>query len=207
MYKHAHVGWFGAIAIVFLAAALHALGVPPANAQLTIEIKDYVRMPMTGLADGKGSNDGLLARVNTLREEPGGANRFFVTDLNGPVYILDKDAKNFTTYLDFNGRDGRGGLFHKLFTEAGYGSGLNAFYFDPDYRRNGKFYTVHFEDESLPGSSNPDNKNFPGLNPSGYSTSPAITTPGPMMDFEEVLIEWTDTNPSNATFEGTAREL
>ena len=32
-------------------------------------------MPMTGLVDGKGSTDSLLARVNTLREEPGGANR------------------------------------------------------------------------------------------------------------------------------------
>jgi hypothetical protein len=190
-----------------LVSALHAFAMPEANAQLTIEIKDYVRMPMTGLVDGKGSNDVLLARVNTLREEPGGANRFFITDLNGPVYILDKETRKFTTYLDFNGQQGRGGLFHHLFTEAGYGSGLNAFYFDPDYRRNGKFYTVHFEDTSLPGSAAPDNKNFPGLDLSGYSTTSPITTPGPMMQFEEVLIEWTDTNPSNTTFEGTAREL
>ena len=51
-------------------------------------------------------------------------------------------------------------MFAKLFTEAGYGSGLNAFYFDPDYRRNGKFYTVHFEDSSLPGSKMPDNRSL-----------------------------------------------
>ena len=37
-------------------------------------------MPITGLLDGKGSNDGLLARVNTLREEPGGALRFRCPD-------------------------------------------------------------------------------------------------------------------------------
>jgi len=95
-------------AVVFGSAAATA------NAQLTIEIKDYVTMPMTGLVDGKGSNDALLARVNTLREEPGGANRFFITDLNGPVYILDKDNKKFTTYLDFNGHDGHGGFHVEL---------------------------------------------------------------------------------------------
>ena len=43
--------------------------------QLTIELKDFVVMPMTGLVDGKGSNDLLLSRVNTLREEAGGAKR------------------------------------------------------------------------------------------------------------------------------------
>jgi hypothetical protein len=193
--------------MMFAAILLQGIATPKAAAQLTLEIKDYITMPITGLVDGKGSNDGLLARVNTLREEPGGADRFFITDLNGPVYIVDKQSKTFTTYLDFNGREGRRGLFHRLFLAAGYGSGINAFYFDPDYRRNGKFYTVHFEDASLPGSNLPDNTNFPGLNLSGYTPTAPITTPGPMMQFEEVLIEWTDTNTSNSTFEGTAREL
>src|SRR5678816_1439120 len=75
--------------VACVGALLHGLTISQALAQLTIEIKDYVTMPITGLVDGKGSNDGLLARVNTLREEPGGANRFFITDLNGPIYILD----------------------------------------------------------------------------------------------------------------------
>ena len=202
-----HIGLRRALLIAFMTIGAQCLYAPWAAAQLTIEIQDYVTMPITGLVDGTGSNDSLLARVNTLREEPGGGNRFFITDINGPVYILDKGTKTFTKYLDFNGRGGRPGLFHKLFTDAGYGSGINAFYFDPDYRRNGKFYTVHFEDMSLPGSSLPDNTNFRGLNAAGYTTSPAITTPGDMLQFEEALIEWTDTNISNSTFEGTAREL
>ncbi len=177
-----------------------------ASAQVTIEIQDYVTMPMTGLLDGKGSNDSLLARVNTVREEPGGANRLFVTDLNGPLYILSKETKKLTTYLDFNGRQGRSGIFHKLFLEAGYGSGLNGFYFDPDYRRNGKFYTVHVEDPASPGSNLPDNSSFPGLDVSGYAITKPIAAPGPTQ-FEGVLVEWTDTNPTNQIFEGTAREL
>ena len=185
---------------------LQFLPLMAASAQMTIEIKDYVTMPITGLADGKGNNEVLLSRVNGLREEPGGANRFFVPDLNGPLYILNKETKKLTTYLDFNGREGHAGLFHKLFLETGYGSGLNGFYFDPDYRRNGKFYTVHIENPALTGSIMPDNAHFRGLNLAGYTTTPAIAPPGETQ-FEGVLIEWTDTNISNATFEGTAREI
>src|SRR5262249_53565551 len=139
-------------------------------------------------------------------EEPGGANRFFVWDINGPLYILTKDTKKFTTYLDFNGREGHSGVFRKLFVEAGYGSGLNGFYFDPDYRRNGKFYTVHVEDPSSPGSNIPDGASFPGLKLAGYTTTSPIAPAGPTT-FEGVLVEWTDTNTSNDTFEGTAREV
>src|SRR5215831_15127145 len=143
-----------------LACVAGVLGFLPAqaSAQMTIEIKDYAAMPITGNIDGKTTNDSVLARINGVHEEPGGAQRFFVNDLNGPLYILDKNTKKFKTYLDFNGRDGRPGLFHKLYFEAGYGCGLSAVYFDPDYRRNGKFYTVHIEDPALSGSNLPDNR-------------------------------------------------
>jgi hypothetical protein len=179
---------------------------PAASAQATLEISDYLVMPMTGSIDGKGSNDLLLSRVNTLREEVGGAQRLFVTDLNGPLYIVDKVTKKFTVYLDFNGDEGKTGIFHKLMVKTGYGNGLNGFYLDPDYTRTGKFYTVHIEDPALSGSNLPDNSHIPSLNLSGYTTTAAIKTPGPLQD-EGVLIEWTDSNPSNSTFEGTAREL
>ena len=63
------------------------------------------RCPIT--ADNTNDNTrAQLARVNYLRDEPGGR-RFFVNDLNGPLYILDKKTKAFTTYLDFNGAGGR----------------------------------------------------------------------------------------------------
>jgi len=179
-----------------------------AEPQITIELKDYVTMPMTGVTEGKGTNEVLLARVNAIREEPGGANRLFIADLNGPLYILDKSTKKFTTYLNFDGREGHDGLFHRFFVASGYGNGLNGFYFDPDYRRNGKFYTVHMEDPALPAtlSKVPDNKSFHGLNVSGYTPTEPVKTPNTIQN-EGVLIEWTDTNPSNNTFEGTAREL
>lgn len=171
-----------------------------------LEIKDYMTAPITGVLDGKGSNEILLSRINALREEAGGSNRFFASDLNGPLFIIDKATQKFSVYLDFNGNEGKTGIFHKLTITNGYGNGLNGFYLDPDYARNGKFYTVHIEDPSLPGSTLPDNAHFPGLNVAGYKTTPTIKTPGPSQN-EGVLIEWTDSNPSNGTFEGTAREL
>ena len=68
-----------------------------------------------------------------------------------------RTTKKFTVYLDFNGNEGKKGIFRKLTILQGYGNGLNGFYLDPDYTRNGKFYTVHIEDPALPGSNLPDN--------------------------------------------------
>src|SRR6267142_2450295 len=140
-------GMFGACLVL----AVVVCTASTARAQPMLEVRDFVIMPMTGLVDGKGNNELLLSRVNTLREEVGGAKRLFISDLNGPLYILDKDTKKFTVYLDFNGSAGKKGIFRKLTIQQGYGNGLNGFYLDPDYTRNGKFYTVHIEDPSLPG--------------------------------------------------------
>jgi hypothetical protein len=194
---------------------LAVLGVlnPMANAvpndaapEITLEIRDFATLPMTGKVDGKGQIMGLLARVNFMREEPGiTRNRIFVNDLNGPLYILDKQSGKFTTYLNFNGRNGQPGLFRRLPTESGFGNGFISFAFDPDYARNGRFYTIHLEDPEAGGEQSPDNANFPGLHGDYLPTDP-IATPGPSTR-EAVLIEWTDTNTANNTFEGTAREL
>jgi hypothetical protein len=192
--------------IVCFVFAVTALSVGPGSSQTTVEIKDFLTMPITGLVDGKVGNSVLLARVNSVKEEPGGATRLFIPDQNGPLYILDKATQKLTTYLDFNGRDQRPGMFHRLSYEQGYGNGLNCLVFDPDYRRNGKFYTVHMEESSMNGSSVPDNKNLPGLNATGYVPTAAIGSPGPAI-IEGVIVEWTDTNISNSTFEGRAREI
>ncbi len=192
--------------IVCLAGALLGSFGSSAWAQPTLDLADFLVMPMTGVVEGKGSNEVLLARVNTLREEVGGARRLFISDLNGPLYILDKETKKLSVYLDFNGAAGKNGIFRRLTIEQGYGNGLNGFFLDPDYTRNGKFYTSHIEDPALPGSNLPNNSAFPGLKVDGYTTTPAIKTPGPLQN-EGVLIQWTDSNPSDGTFEGTAREL
>ena len=198
--------WKRLLPVACLAAGLPVLlGAGPAPS-ITLEIKDYVELPITGKLDGTGQTDGELARLNSLHEEPGGGRRFFINDLNGPLYIVDKATRKLTTYLDFNGRESHHGLFHKFAFETGYANGLISLQFDPDYRKNGRFYTVHLEDPALPGSSAPDAASVAGLNLRGYETTPAIATPDDTQR-EGVLNEWTDTNTSNATFEGTAREL
>jgi mono/diheme cytochrome c family protein len=177
------------------------------TARQTLVLSDYVQMPITGEIGGEQTR-GQLARVNFMRDEPGGR-RFFINDLNGPLYILDKKTKQFTTYLDFNGLAGRPGLFQKFTFERNFAIGLTNVIFDPDYARNGIFYTIHMEDPATQAPAGPKMGVVAGLDLKGYTTTAAIVVPtvGGRIDREAVVIEWTDRNPSNATFEGTAREL
>ena len=177
------------------------------TARPKLELADYVQMPITGELGGENTR-GELARVNFLRDEPGGR-RFFINDLNGPLYIFDKQAKKFTTYLDFNGLDSRHGLFPKFTFERNFATGLTNVIFDPDYVHNGIFYTIHIEDPATAAPAAPKAGVVPGLDLSGYKTTPAITVPTfeGKIDREAVLIEWHDRNIANTTFEGTAREL
>jgi mono/diheme cytochrome c family protein len=193
--------------VLFLCvAAARPLVVQPAPG-LTLDLEDYAAMPITGELDGQNTR-GQLARVNFMRDEPGGR-RFFVNDLNGPLYILDKQTKTFTTYLDFNGAGGRPGLFARFTFERNLATGLTNFIFDPDYARNGVFYTIHMEDPAVAGAALPKTGVVAGLDLAGYTTTPAIPVPTVegQIEREVVMIEWKDRNPANATFEGTAREL
>src|SRR4051794_37867669 len=143
--------------------------------RLTLDLAEYAQMPVTGAPDGANTMC-QLARVNFLRDEPGGK-RFFVNDLNGPLYILDKQTKTFTTYLDLNGGAARGGLFPRLTIVPGFASGLVNVMFDPDYARNGVFYTIHIEDPGVSAPAAPRNGVVSGLDLSRYTTTPAIVTP------------------------------
>lgn len=202
---HAALRW------AWLAGLALAACTPPAAQPVplsTLELADYAEMPVTAQSGGENTM-AQLARVNFLRDEPG-AERFFVNDLNGPLYLLDKQTKTFTTYLDFNGKDGRPGLFSRFVFERNFATGLTNIVFDPDYANNGVFYTLHFEDPTVGGSAVPRSGVVEGLDLAGYETTPPIP-PTPDYDreieAEVVLIEWTDQNTANTTFEGTAREL
>lgn len=204
MMKNAATGT-GVLLLAMTVASLFAI--QPSTPRLSLELEDYAALPIT--ADNTNDNTrAQLARVNYLRDEPGGR-RFFVNDLNGPLYILDKQKKTFTTYLDLNGAGGRPGLFPKFTFERNFATGLTNFIFDPDYPRNGVFYTIHMEDPAVPGSAAPKTRVVPGLDLSGYTVSPAIPTPtgDGRIAREVVLTEWRDRNPPNDIFEGTAREL
>ena len=174
---------------------------------LSLTLRDYLSLPITGSVTGK-STDGALARINVLRDEPGGR-RLFVNDLNGPLYIVNKQTMATDAYLDFNGAGGRPGMFRRFTFALGFANGFINFQFDPDYANNGKFYTVHLEDPIISAPAEPDNSRVPGLSVAGYAETPVIRTPTGTVpiDREAVLVEWTDTSRSNTTFEGRAREL
>ena len=114
---------------------------PPA---LVAELADYIEMPRTPAGDGRSS----AARVNVLIEEPGGG-RLFVAEHAGPLSIVDKTTRKAVTYINFNGVADAPGLFPKFAPTGGFVSGLMGFAFDPDYRRNGMFYTIHLENPAL----------------------------------------------------------
>src|SRR4029079_3172161 len=112
----------GLFAVVMVARLLAA---QPQTPRLALQLEDYAALPIT--ADNTNDNTrAQLARVNYLRDEPG-RRRFFVNDLNGPLYILDKQKKTFTTYLDFNGAGGRPGLFPKFTFKRNFATGLTNF--------------------------------------------------------------------------------
>jgi glucose/arabinose dehydrogenase/mono/diheme cytochrome c family protein len=194
-------------ALVLLAVTGARLLAVQSAPRLVLELQDYAALPIT--ADNTDANTrAQLARVNYLRDEPGGR-RFFVNDLNGPLYIIDKQTKTFTKYLDFNGLAGKPGLFPKFTYARNFATGFTNVILDPDYARNGVFYTLHMEDPSTPGPAAPRGGVVPGLDLSGFATTPAVQTPtvNGQIDREVVLVEWKDRNVANSTFEGTAREL
>jgi Glucose / Sorbosone dehydrogenase len=210
------------IGIVLLAGLL--LGLPAVWAQYPLQypaaaevkkdgtailIEDYATPPLSSqMMDHPYpppiDYHGQLARVVSMRSEPADAplasTRFFVADMNGNLYILDKATKKFTPYITFT-------EIFPLYSTDRLTTGVQAIAFDPDYAKNGKFYTVHSEDPSKSGPVEPTNTHTPGLKLDGYKTTP-VTKP-PVGDFlnESVLVEWTDTNIRNSTFEGTAREI
>ena len=177
---------------------------------LTLELTDYLELPMTG----DKSNDrvtGVMARGGVLRDEPGNHTRAFINDLTGLLYIYDKKSKQIVPYLNFNGSASQHGLFPKFTSAMGYAAGLVNFVFDPEYMKNGVFYTLHMENAISAGeTATPKSDINPGLNLEGYTTSTALTPPiaaNPRGIREMVIIEWTDKQIGNTTFEGTAREV
>jgi hypothetical protein len=193
--------------VVALSAAALVAGVlataqtaPPA---LVAELADYVEMPRTRSSDDRSQ----AARINVLIEEPG-SGRLFVAEHAGPLSIVDKATRQAVTYINFNGSDAPG-LFPKFASGGGFVSGLMGFAFDPDYRRNGVFYTIHLEDPALTVGATPKAGVLPGLDASRFVATKPIGMPanGQPLNREGVLCEWTDSNIRNATFEGTVREV
>jgi hypothetical protein len=207
------------LGLVLMAGCVAA--VPAAHAQYpttfqiskdgtAVLLEDYATPPLSSATHG-GANSteinfkGQLGRVTALRAEPANAplaaSRIFVDDQNGTLYIMETATKKFTPYLKFSD------IFPKFASDKGNATGIVSITFDPGYAKNGKFYTVHVENPVLPGSATPVNTTIPSLKLDGYTTTDTVNPPAGPVHLESVLVEWTDTNIRNATFEGSAREL
>ena len=175
-----------------------------------VKLEDYANPPLSNATHSGANTTAIdyklqLARVTSMRAEPANAplaaSRIFVDDQSTTIYILDTATKKFTPYLKFTD------IFPKFASDKGNATGIVSITFDPAYEKNGKFYTVHTENPELPGSSTPVNTQLASLNLTGYATTDPVNPPAGPVHLESVLVEWTDTNIRNATFEGTAREL
>ena len=184
----------------------------PANSQVSkdgtsVQLSDYATLPLSNRAGSTypppinfGS---YLGRPNFLRSEPSdaplSATRLFVCDMNRNLYILDKTSRSFSNYINFEE------VFPRFLNPI-FGCGLITFEFDPAYASNGRFYTVHTETDKN-SLYIPLTNSLPGLNTNGYTPTAVIAPPTGTIVSESVVVEWSDTNLSNSTFEGTAREL
>ena len=194
-------------AIVLVASAAGVAA--PHTATLTLELKDFAALSIPGNVEGSDSRP-HLARVHldpakNLRTWQAVRHRH-----ERPYHILDKTNHKRSRPISISTAVAERPLhsFDRLYHDPGYSSGISQFQFDPDYQRNGKFYTVHMEGIGMAGSQRPDLSQVPGLalGAFGYEPTAAIATPGPIT-YESILIEWTDTDLQNLTFEGTAREV
>lgn len=204
--------WMG---ITLHAPALSAQFSYPPQSQVkkdgtAIVMEDFANVPLSSPTHGGATSAAInyraqLGRANYMRSEPAGAphatSRFFVVDQSGTLYTLDVASRKFTPYIKF------AEVFPKFVSDTGNTAGLICITFDPGYTKNGKFYTVHIEKPDMEGSAAPTNSRLASLKLDGYSMTPAVNPPSIPAHLESVIIEWTDSNIGNATFEGNAREI
>jgi hypothetical protein len=122
------------------------------------------------------------ARINYIGEVPDGSRRLFVPDINGPMYLVEKGQPHL--YLDIARTFAPG-----FFSGRGLGQGFAFVAFHPEFKRNGKFYTVHTET----GAAIADKK----------TDLPAQ----PKTVYHGIVTEWTADDPAAATFQGKRREV
>lgn len=151
---------------------------------LTITLSEFAQMPpsKTNPPVPRGDKLDRYARINYLGELPDGSGRLFVPDLNGTLYFLRNGKPH--AYLDVAKVVGP-----DLWTSRGFGSGTGFFAFDPNFGKNGIFYSVHTE------AGDALHTKKPNLGPSNDAV------------VQGVITEWTADNPKADTFKGTHREV
>ena len=146
----------------------------------TIRTSDLVLDVLHLLTVPESSSNSPKARINMIREDGSGSNRFYINDLHGKLYRIENRA--LTMYLDLAAE------MPNFVDKPGLGTGFGSIAFHPDYNQNHLFYTTHTE---KPGS--------------GKSTFPYADTIPVVVEW--VLTEWKVDNPFLSEFSGSHRPL
>ena len=131
--------------------------------------------------------DGEAARMMLLIDEPG-TRRLFVNDMRGILYSVSYDGKSVAPYLDL--RIPRWSLD---VLSVNFEQGIQSFAFHPQFATRG-----------APGFG----KLYTYVDTSNIAPPPDFKTSGPQRSHDTILLEWTATDPSAASFDGgPPREL
>ena len=149
----------------------------PTPSGAVVELQDFVTLPRHA--------DGSPALVEFLFQAPDGTSDLFATDMVGIIYRISADGSKVTPYLDLRSQ----GL--SIISPTGE-EGLVGVAFHPNFAGDpsrpgyGKFYTAY---SAARGSGVPD----------FLANDDA--------DHDQVIREWTASNPFATTFAGTSREV
>lgn len=154
------------------------------QSKLSVGLEEVVKIPDSG----SEKDENKAARLNLLSPPNDGSGRLFVNDMRGKLYVIvDRTA---TVYMDVKKLVGKG--FHDQSGQQGF----SYFVFDPEFAKNGIFYTVTSEDKDTGTPDFPVNK--PIFNNKGKKIGSS---------HHDVIREWQATNPAANRFSGTMREL
>ncbi|MBA2947762.1 PQQ-dependent sugar dehydrogenase [Streptomyces himalayensis] len=155
----------------------------PAASGIGLTVEEFASFPKTDPPPGPVTDPRLVrhARINYLSELPDGSGRMAVPDLNGKLYLVE-DGKPHV-YLDIAAT-----FAPAFFASRGLGQGFGFVTFDPGFKKNGRFYTVHTE-AATATTAQPDMRQATNTN------------------FHGIITEWTADDPAADTFSGTRREL
>jgi glucose/arabinose dehydrogenase len=154
----------------------------PVTSGLGLVVKEFASFPQSSPTPAP-TDQRLMrwARINFIGEVPDGSGRTFVPDLNGKMYLVERGVPH--EYLDV------GATFApQFFSGRGLGQGFGFVTFDPGFKENGRFYTVHVEQASLTTAV-----------PDFIQADPTL--------FHGVVTEWTADDPAAGTFGGSRREV
>jgi hypothetical protein len=155
----------------------------PVMSRLGIVVREFASFPKSEPVPEPGDHRLIRqARINYLGEVPDGSRRLYVPDLNGTLYLIVSGTPQ--RYLDV--KDAVGADF---FSGRGVGSGFGFVTFHPEFRSNGKFYSVHTEAFDALTTRAPD------------------LTAQPNTIVHGVITEWTAENSQANVFTGSRREL